>query len=187
MSETLGRHLHKPGNPVISVYAADPDAALFGDKYFIYATDAGFYPPGVFQNGAAGGEGHGFSVWSSRDLRTWQSEGPVLRFGDVLWAKELSNAWAPCIVERNGRFSFYFCADSRIGVAVADTPTGPFVDAKGEPLVPYRDDLSAIDPMVLLMTTAKPIATGARCRVSGWKAKSNMCACIFPCKSWRLT
>jgi beta-xylosidase len=140
-----------PGNPVIPVYAADPDAHLIGDRYYIYATNAGFYPAKeVFETGQKSENGHGFSVWSSPDLRNWQSEGPILRFSDIEWARELPHAWAPCLAERNGKYYFYFCADSRIGVAVSDSPTGPFVDAKGEPLVEYRDDLSAIDPMVLI-------------------------------------
>jgi|GEM_PF-922775 len=138
-----------PGNPVLPVYAADPDAHLIGDRYYVYATNAGFYPDKeTFVNGESPDVGHGFSLWSSADLRSWQSEGPILRFADVEWARDLPHAWAPCLAERNGRYYFYFCADSRIGVAVSDSPTGPFVDAKGEPLVEYRDDLSAIDPMV---------------------------------------
>ena len=44
----------------------------------------------------------------------------------------------------------YFCADSSIGVAVAERPTGPFRDALGEPLVPFLPDLSSIDPMVFI-------------------------------------
>ncbi len=145
MSETL------PGNPVIPVYAADPDAHLIGDRYYIYATNAGFYPgKEAFETGQKTETGHGFAVWSSADLRSWRSEGPILRFADIAWARDLPHAWAPCLAERNGKYYFYFCADSRIGVAVSDSPTGPFVDAKGEPLVEYRDDLSAIDPMVFI-------------------------------------
>jgi hypothetical protein len=141
----------EPGNPVIPVYAADPDAHLFGDRYFIYATNAGFYPSKeVFTAGQSSPAGHGFAAWSSRDLRSWQSEGPILRFGDIAWTRDLPHAWAPCMAERNGKYYFYFCADSRIGVAVSESPTGPFQDAKGEPLVPYRDDLSAIYPMVFI-------------------------------------
>jgi beta-xylosidase len=147
MSETS----RQSGNPVLPVYAADPDAHLFGDRYYIYATNAGFYPDkDTFVEGRPADVGHGFSAWSSSDLQTWQSEGPILRFGDIEWAKELPHAWAPCMAERNGKYYFYFCADSRIGVAVSDSPTGPFYDAKGEPLVEYRDDLSAIDPMVFI-------------------------------------
>jgi len=146
MSETQT----EPGNPVIPTYTADPDAHLIGDRYYIYATNAGFYSDReAFEKGQSD-LGHGFSGWSSADLRTWESEGPILRFADIDWAKDLAHAWAPCLAQRNGKFYFYFCADSRIGVAVADSPTGPFVDAKGEPLVEYRDDMSAIDPMVFV-------------------------------------
>ena len=136
------------GNPVIPTYAADPDAHLVGERYYIYATNAGVYPDRIaFEKG----EGvHGFAAWSSADLRTWKDEGTILRFSEIEWARSLACAWAPCLAERNGRYYFYFCADSRIGVAVSESPTGPFIDAKGEPLVPYRDDLSAIDPMVLI-------------------------------------
>ena len=138
-----------PGNPVVPVYAADPDAHLLGDRYYLYATNAGVYPDRrTFEAGRSGEAGHGFAAWSSPDLRAWRSEGTILRLADVAWAHDLPHAWAPCLAARNGRYYFYFCADSRIGVAVGDSPTGPFTDAKGEPLVPYRDDLSAIDPMV---------------------------------------
>lgn len=147
MSENPGQ----PGNPVIPIYAADPDAHLIGDRYYIYATNAGFYPDrSAFEGGRPSEVGHGFTAWSSTDLTNWRSEGPILRFADVSWAKDLPNAWAPCLAERNGKYFFYFCADSRIGVAVSDSPTGPFIDRKGEPIVPYRDDLSAIDPMVFV-------------------------------------
>lgn len=139
------------GNPVIPVYAADPDAHLLGDRYYIYATNAGYYPDrSAFETAGTVPSGHGFAAWSSRDLCHWKSEGPILHFADVSWAKELPNAWAPCVAARNGKYYFYFCADSRIGVAVADSPTGPFGDALGRPLIDYRDDLSAIDPMVFI-------------------------------------
>ena len=35
-------------------------------------------------------------------------------------------------------------------MATSDDPAGPFKDALGEPLVPYRDDLSSIDPMAFI-------------------------------------
>ncbi|RYG76416.1 hypothetical protein EON77_10475, partial [bacterium] len=60
------------GNPVLPVYAADPDAHLFGDRYYIYATNAGFYPDrSAFETGDPTDVGHGFAAWSSPDLRTW--------------------------------------------------------------------------------------------------------------------
>jgi GH43 family beta-xylosidase len=138
------------GNPVIPIYAADPHAELLGNRYYVYATNAGMYTSSDAFHKKVEGEAHGFAAWSSTDLRHWKSEGPILHFRDIPWAKELGDAWAPCIAERNGRYYFYFCASSRMGVAVGDSPTGPFADAIGEPLVPFRDDMSAIDPMVFI-------------------------------------
>lgn len=123
------------GNPVLPVGAADPHAALFGDRYYIYATGAGKTEPG-------------FAAWSSPDLRSWRYEGMCLRLADVAWAR--GRDWAPAIAERNGRYYFYFSADDRIGVAVGESPVGPFHDALGEPLAPYKDDISVIDPMAFV-------------------------------------
>ena len=73
----------------------------------------------------------------------------VLGLGpDVSWADK--NAWAPAITERDGKCYFYFCAEQQIGVAVADSPAGPFKDALGRPLVAKGGSLSGqmIDPSV---------------------------------------
>ncbi|RYZ92626.1 MAG: hypothetical protein EOP06_03700, partial [Proteobacteria bacterium] len=132
------------------VAAADPHAELYGDRYYVYATNAGIYATSQAFCDAEDGEEHGFAAWSSTDLRNWKSEGRILNFHHFEWAKELGDAWAPCMAERNGRYYFYFCAKSRIGVAVGDSPTGPFEDAFGAPMVDFRDDMSAIDPMVFV-------------------------------------
>lgn len=138
------------GNPVIPLYAADPHAELYGDRFYIYATNAGVYSSAQNFQEQAPNEKHGFAAWSSTDLKHWKSEGTILEFANIPWAKDLGDAWAPCMAERNGRYYFYFCAASRIGVAVGDSPTGPFHDVLGQPLVDFREDLSAIDPMVFI-------------------------------------
>lgn len=124
------------GNPIISAAAAaDPTIALFGDRYYIYPSDGMMKEPG-------------FGAWSSPNLKDWSYEGPILKFADVSWAEK--DAWAPDIVERNGKYYFYFSADSSIGVAVSDSPTGPFADALGRPLIPFEEDMSSIDPCVFI-------------------------------------
>jgi beta-xylosidase len=60
------------------------------------------------------------------------------------WAN--SRAWAPAMVFRDGRYFFYFVADYKIGVAVGPTPTGPFEDALGRPLL-TRDSVSRSSPI----------------------------------------
>jgi beta-xylosidase len=66
-----------------------------------------------------------------------------------------TNAWAPYAVTRNGKYYFYFCANKNIGVAVSDSPIGPFSDPLGKPLVAAEEikDIGggqAIDPMVFI-------------------------------------
>jgi beta-xylosidase len=127
--------LCQAANPILSAPGADPHAAIFGNRCYVYATDAGKTEPG-------------FAVWSSPDLVTWTNHGMALRFADTSWAK--NQDWAPGIIERDGKFYLYFSAQSSIGVAVSDSPIGPFKDPLGKPLIPFRDDLSTIDPMAFI-------------------------------------
>jgi beta-xylosidase len=123
-------------SPVLPGLNADPNIVAFGDTYYIYPTTDGF----------EGWSGTTFSAWSSKDLVNWQNEGVILDLGpDVSWAD--ARAWAPAIAERDGRYYFYFCAEATIGVAVADSPTGPFTDS-GQRLIAANPDGSgqAIDP-----------------------------------------
>jgi large repetitive protein len=113
-------------SPVLPGLYADPNIAAFGDTYYIYATTDGF----------VGWGGKEFYVWSSKNLVDWErSAEPFLKLdganGNVPWAS--GNAWAPTIIERDGKYYFYFSGHNptynrkTIGVAVADSPTGPFV------------------------------------------------------------
>lgn len=123
------------GNPLFPAPAADPTMVQFGDKYYVYPTFGGISEVG-------------FGTWSSEDLTNWKNEGMILKFADLGWAQK--DAWAPDIIERNGKYYFYFSAASSIGVAVSDSPTGPFVDPLGKPLIPFEEDMSTIDPCVFI-------------------------------------
>ncbi len=125
-------------SPVLPGLNADPNIVRFGDTYYIYATTDG-YP---------GWSGTTFDAWSSTDLVTWTRHPKILDLGpDVSWAD--SRAWAPTITEKNGKYYFYFCADAKIGVAVSSSPTGPFTDALGKPLIAANPaGGQAIDPAV---------------------------------------
>lgn len=123
-----------PHNPVLAGYYADPDAIWSEkeQKYYIYPTSDGF----------DGWSGTFFKAFSSPDLVHWTDEGVILTLGeDVKWADR--NAWAPCIIEKKTgdryRYYYYFTAAQKIGVAAADSPTGPFRDL-GKPLVDFRPD-----------------------------------------------
>lgn len=127
-------------NPVLTGYYADPDV-LYSEKtqkYYIYPTSDGF----------TGWSGFYFKTFSSDDLKEWKEEGIILDLKkDVSWAD--GNAWAPCVIEKKVgkdkyKYYYYFSGGKegmpkRIGVAVADDPTGPFVDS-GKPLIDFKPE-----------------------------------------------
>ena len=119
---------------------ADPHVAVSGKRFYIYPTTDGF----------EGWKSDYFTAWSSADLVSWKSEGVILDLKkDISWAH--SRAWAPAIAFSHGKYYYYFCAETNIGVAVGNKPTGPFKDALGKPLVAkgtLRGQM--IDPMVFV-------------------------------------
>jgi hypothetical protein len=111
-------------NPVLPGLNADPQIALFDGVYYIYPTTDGF----------ANWTATTFSVFSSTNLVDWTDRGVILDVPrDLTWAT--GHAWAPAITRVGGTYYFYFCADQQIGVATASSPTGPFKDALGHPLI----------------------------------------------------
>lgn len=93
---------------------------------------------------------------SSSDLKNWTDHGEVIRVpGAANWA---THTWAPAAIERDGMFYLYFANNgSNIGVAVSDSPTGPFVDPLGRPLVTAQtpgvlpaDSIWVFDPAVFI-------------------------------------
>ncbi|WP_458243021.1 family 43 glycosylhydrolase [Streptomyces sp. MAI_2237] len=126
-------------SPILPGLNADPDVAYLDGRYWIYPTT----------DGNQGWGSTSFKAYSSRDLVHWKDHGVVLDLGpDVSWAD--TYAWAPAIAERDGKYYLYFCAEQQIGVAVADSPAGPFKDALGKPLVAKGGSLKGqmIDPAV---------------------------------------
>ena len=92
-------------------------------------------------------------VYSTQDMVNWQDHGSPLALESFAWADD--RAWASQCIERDGKFYWYICAHCKqstgmaIGVAVSDTPTGPFRDALGRPL--YTDaKWDHIDPTVFI-------------------------------------
>jgi beta-xylosidase len=119
------------GNPVFPGWYADPEGAIFGNKYWIYPTYSAPYNQQVF-----------FDAFSSPDLVNWTKHSHILDSTAVKWAKRAM--WAPAIIEKEGRYFLFFGANDihddkketgGIGVAVADNPAGPFRDYLGKPLV----------------------------------------------------
>ena len=92
-------------------------------------------------------------VYSTKDMVNWQDHGSPLALESFSWADD--RAWASQTIERDGKFFWYICAHSKlsngmaIGVAVSDSPTGPFCDAIGKPLF-ENGSWDHIDPTVMI-------------------------------------
>ncbi|OXA90059.1 hypothetical protein B0A66_13740 [Flavobacterium hercynium] len=118
-------HAQLSGNPLFT--GADPEIHYFNNKYYIYTT-------AIY--------GTQFHAYSSNDLTNWHDEGLIFDlFPDSPWAQY--NGWAPAVVFRNNKYYFYYTAETKIGLAVGNTPIGPFTDI-GAPLIatdPYTDDI----------------------------------------------
>ncbi|WP_165235155.1 glycoside hydrolase family 43 protein [Aquisphaera insulae] len=118
------------GNPIFPGWYADPEGTVFGDTYWIYPTFSARYDDQVY-----------FDAFSSKDLITWEKHPRVLTAGAIGWAKRAM--WAPSVVERGGKYYFFFGANDiqndrevgGIGVAIAESPGGPFRDHLGKPLI----------------------------------------------------
>jgi len=126
--------------PALPGVSADPTIAVFGGTYYLYPTT----------DGTEGWMSTFFRCWSSKDLKTWKNEGVILDLPkDLSWAKV--RAWAPAMAAKNGKYYFYYSANQCVGVAVGDSPAGPFKDPLGKPLVERGQfKCQSIDPMVLV-------------------------------------
>lgn len=157
------------GNPLIrNKYTADPAPMVWGDRLYLYTGHDEWYEG---QDKASGGKEFNITEWlcySTEDMKTWNDHGSVLRPGHFAWGDTITagvgTAWASQVVPRNGKFYYYTTLQGSgensgyaIGVAVSDTPTGPFKDAIGKPLINdkmtdngKRGWWNDIDPTVLI-------------------------------------
>lgn len=133
-------------NPIVQTcFTTDPAPMVDGDTFYIYT--------GHDENGADFFWMQEWRVYSSKDMVNWTDHGSPLAIEDFSWGDD--RAWAPQCVARDGKYYFYVPLHSSlsggmaIGVAVGDSPTGPFKDALGKPLF---DDGSwdNIDPTVFI-------------------------------------
>lgn len=116
----------------------NPLAIEFGDPYILKASNGTYYMIGT------GGVKDGFKMYSSTDLKNWNDEGRIYQ-GNTESSWNTANFWAPEMYEHNGKFYLLFSADwrenptnelenFRIGVAVSDSPTGPYTDLLDRPI-----------------------------------------------------
>src|SRR5438105_8306432 len=108
---------------------ADPFVLKYNGEYYLYCS------------------GDPLTAYHSIDLVNWELIGPVLASTDKPDAWNQAEVWAPEVVYRSGKFYLYYTASKksddwrvgemarRVGVAVSDSPRGPFVDS-GAPVTP---------------------------------------------------
>lgn len=133
-------------NPFVQTwFTSDPAPLVVGDRLYVYT--------GHDEDGADFFWMQEWRVYSTADMVNWTDHGSPLALESFSWADD--RAWASQCIERDGKFYWYICAHSKlskgmaIGVAVADSPTGPFRDALGKPLF-ENGSWDHIDPTVMI-------------------------------------
>ena len=137
-------------NPIIrDQFTADPIARVFNNKVYLYPSHDIVPPQGQRQDWFCMEDYH---VFSSENLTDWTDHGVIVTQNKVPWVRpDYYSMWAPDCVYRNGKYYFYFPSAPTtgmgfaVGVAVADSPEGPFVP-EPEPI----KGINGIDPCVLL-------------------------------------
>lgn len=122
----------------IATYS-NPLDVEFGDPFVLNDGNGMFY-----MYGTGGGATGGFATYSSSDMANWKFEGQVYT-GNTEDSWAVGAFWAPEVYKFNNKYYMFFSAQWRenpennlenfkIGVAVADHPTGPFVEVQDAPL-----------------------------------------------------
>lgn len=174
------------GNPLIRYkYTADPAAMIYKNRLYLY-TGHDVCPPNqeryVMKD---------WCVFSTDDMKTWTEYPTPLSVKDFAWAK--GDAWASQVIERNGKFYWYVAVEhakihgKAIGVAISDSPIGPFKDAKGSAII--TNDLTTkytkiswddIDPTVLIDDNGQAYLFWGNTQCYYVKLKENMIDTIGP-------
>ncbi len=87
---------------------ADPFILLHDGKYYCYPTSDSH---------------NGYIVYESDDMINWTNKGHCLVKEDVMGD---DGFWAPEVTYYKGRFYMVYTADFHLGIAVSDSPLGPF-------------------------------------------------------------
>lgn len=138
------------GNPLVrDCYTADPAPMVSSDgRLYVYCGHDECFED---KPGYEGKYGFNITEWlcySTEDMVTWTDHGVIMKPTDFSWS--IGEAWASQVMEYEGKYYFFVstqCGDPNckaVGVAVSDTPTGPFVDAIGKPLI--TDDMTDNGP-----------------------------------------
>lgn len=139
-------------NPIVShCYTADPAPAVFvGNDSLYFYCDEDMNVPGVNDYYYM----ERWRVYSTVDMVNWTDHGIAMPRTAFAWADE-GSCWASQCVEHNGKYYWYMCASKpnswiqHIGVGVSDKPSGPFKDARRQPVISTGTG-GDIDPTVFI-------------------------------------
>jgi Beta-xylosidase len=123
----------KADNPIIQTnYTADPAPMVYDGTVYLYTShDEDKTIRNFFTM-------NDWKCYSSKDMVNWTDRGTIFSYKGFSWSR--GDAWAGQCIPRNGKFYYYVPVNMKnggnaIGVAVADSPAGPFKDAIGAPLL----------------------------------------------------
>ncbi len=136
-------------NPLIKDhFNADPSAIVVGDRVYVFPSHDIPAPwDYARKDWFCMADYH---VYSSDNLIDWVDHGMILDQKEVPWGNPTAySMWAPCCIEKDGKYYFYFPNSSKsggfaVGVAIADHPEGPY-EVVPEPI----EGINGIDPCVL--------------------------------------
>jgi len=122
-------------NPIIqTIYTADPAPIVLRDTLFLYVGhDEDDAPSKSYLM-------REYRLFTTTDMVNWTDHGAPLKTSQISWS--VNDASAAQLIERNGKYYWYFSTMDRnapggvsVGVAVSDSPYGPFKDALGKALI----------------------------------------------------
>jgi hypothetical protein len=106
----------------------DPHIHIFGDRAYVFASHDRSATNKTFIM-------DDWWVWSSPDLVHWTNE-CVIKPEQTYIARPFTGCWATDAAYRNGKYYFYFSeGNQQAGVLVGDSPSGPWRDPLGGPLL----------------------------------------------------
>lgn len=136
------------GNPLSRFHSAtDPDVHVWDGVVWMYCSQDRTMKAGVHKHHYDAMDG--YHAFSSTDLVHWTDHGEVMHSKKIAWGKD-GWLWAPGAARKNGKYYLYYPHQDRtdtwrIGVAIGDSPTGPFTDI-GKPI----EGITGIDPRVFV-------------------------------------
>ena len=132
-------------NPIVqTIFTADPAPMVYNDTLFLYT--------GHDEDRSTWFTMKDWRCYSTTDMVNWTDRGSPLSVESFNWAGK--DAWAGQCIFRDGKFYWYVPLNQSngkgmaIGVAVSTSPTGPFADALGKPLI--HSGNGDIDPAVFI-------------------------------------